>query len=300
MVQMKRLAMLLCCIASAGFVQGQKPVETVPAWQQAAGDTMAFEVASIREDKGPFKPPSFALSSDEWFRDPHGRFHADFKLPVYIEFAYKLWLTGDEERAMVADLPDWVRSDRFDIEATAPPNATKDQYRVMMQKLLAERFGVKIHFEQRELPVLAMLLVKPGKPGPMLIPHDQGQPCNEAPKPTTFPEQCYSFSAKPSKEGMWLTGSRAASMNQIAMFIGNYGGNAGEIGRRVVDQTGLTGLWDFTLEAAQPGAPPSPQQQTTGPTALEAMRDQLGIKLKATRAVVSEIVVDHIDRPTAN
>lgn len=298
---MKRLAaLLLCGIGSASLVQGQKPVNIVPAWQQAAGDTMAFEVASIREDKGPFKPPSFALSSDDWFRDPHGRFHADFKLPVYLEFAYKLWLTGDEERAMVANLPDWVRTDRFDIEAVAPPNATKDQYRVMMQKLLAERFGAKIHFEQKELPVLAMLLVKPGKPGPRLIPHDQGQPCDEPPKPTTFPEQCYSFSARPINDGMWLTGSRASSMNQIAMFVGSFVGNSGEIGRRVVDQTGLTGLWDFTLEGAQPGASPSPQQQTTGPTALELVRDQLGVKLKATRAVVSVMVVDHIDRPTAN
>lgn len=198
--------LLLCGIASACPVQGQKFVKTEPAWQQAAGDTMAFEVASIREDKGPFKPPSFALSSDEWFRDPQGRFHADFNLPVYIEFAYKLWLTKEEERAMVANLPEWVKSDRFDIEATAPLHATKDQYRVMMQKLLAERFGVKIHFEQRELPVLAMLLVKPAKPGPRLIPHEQGQPCDEAPKPTTFPEQCYSFSARPSKDGLWLTG----------------------------------------------------------------------------------------------
>jgi uncharacterized protein (TIGR03435 family) len=298
---MKRFAVLLLCgVASVGLVRAQKPATTVPAWQQAAGDTMAFEVASIREDKGSFKPPSFALSSDEWFRDPHGRFHADFKLPVYIEFAYKIWLTGDEERAMVANLPDWVRSTRFDIEATAPPNATKDQYRVMMQKLLAERFGAKIHFEQKELPVLAMLLVKPGKPGPRLIPHDQGQPCDETPKPTTYPKQCYSFAARPIDDGMWLTGSRASSMNQIAMFVGSFVGNSGEIGRRVVDQTGLTGLWDITLEAAQPGAPPSAQQQTVGPTALEVVRDQLGVKLKATRAVVSEIVVDHIDRPTEN
>jgi uncharacterized protein (TIGR03435 family) len=146
---------------------------------------------------------------------------------------------------------------------------------------------------------LAMLLVKPGKPGPRLIPHEQGQPCEEAPKPTTFPEQCYSYSARPSKDGLWLTGSRATSMNQIAMFVGSFAGNSGEIGRRVVDQTGLTGLWDFTLEGAQPGAP-SPQEGTAGPTALEAVRDQLGVKLKAARAAVSVIVVDHIDRPTAN
>lgn len=87
-------------------------------------------------------------------------------------------------------------------------------------------------------------------------------------------------------------------MNQIAMFVGSLGGNSGEIGRRVVDQTGLTGLWDFTLEAAQPGA--ATQGETAGTTMLDAVRDELGIKLKATRAVVSVIVVDRIDRPTEN
>ena len=106
---------------------------------------MAFEVASVHEDKGPFKPPSFALSSDEWFREPNGRFHADFALPSYIQFAYKIWLTGEERRAMLAKLPKWVETDRFDIEATAPLHATKDQHRLMMQALLTERFGLRLH-----------------------------------------------------------------------------------------------------------------------------------------------------------
>lgn len=66
---------------------------------------------------------------------------------------------------MLANLPAWVKSDRFAIEAVAPQHATKDQYRLMMQSLLADRFGLKLHFEQRDVPVLAMVLVKPGKPG---------------------------------------------------------------------------------------------------------------------------------------
>jgi uncharacterized protein (TIGR03435 family) len=261
---------------------------------------MAFEVASVREDKGPFKGPSFALSSDEWFREPNGRFHADFALPTYIEFAYKIWLTGEERRTMLATLPEWVKADRFDIEATAPLHTTKDQYRLMMQALLAERFGLKLHFEQRELPVLAMVLVKPGKPGPRLIPHEQGQGCEEIPKPETFPNVCYAYQAEPGKDGMFLSGSRATSMSLIGNFIGNSGGTSGEIGRRVVDQTGLTGLWDFTLEAEPPMRKPVPDAPPAGPTVLEAVRDQLGIKLKSTRAVVSVLVIDHVERPSEN
>jgi hypothetical protein len=65
---------------------------------------------------------------------------------------------------MLAALPDWVNHDRYAIEAIAPPHATKDQYRLMMQALLAERFGVKLHVEQREMRVLAMTLISQGRP----------------------------------------------------------------------------------------------------------------------------------------
>jgi uncharacterized protein (TIGR03435 family) len=294
------VVLLLCCFASAGFTHVQRAEESGTSWQKAAGGTMAFEVASVREDKGLFKPPSFALSADEWFRDPKGRFHADFELPVYIEFAYKIWLAPEEQRALLEKLPEWVKTDRFAIEAVAPLNATKDQYRLMMQALLADRFGLKLHFEQKELPVLAMVLVKPPRPGPRLIPHAQGQACDEKPKPETFPSECYSFAAMPGKDGMWLSGSRATSMDLIGNFIGSLAGSSGEIGRPVVNQTGLTGLWDYTLEAAAPSRTPSDAPPSTGPTMLEAVQDQLGIKLKPARAIVSVPVIDHVERPSDN
>lgn len=263
-------------------------------WKVKAGRAMAFDVASIHEDKGPFKRPSFPLSADDSFQEPNGRFHADFALPNYIQFAYKIWLTDEERRAMLAKLPRWVETDRFDIEATAPLHVTKDQYRLMMQALLAERFGLKLHFEKRELPVLAMVLAKPGRLGPKLIPHEQGQSCDEKPQPETYPKTCYGALAIPAKDGMFLFGSRATSMDLIADLLGDLGTRSGEIGRRVVDQTGLAGLWDFTLEAAPPDGAPA------GPPLLEAIQNQLGIKLKPARAVVSVLVVDHVERPSGN
>jgi uncharacterized protein (TIGR03435 family) len=240
------------------------------------------------------------LSADDSFREPNGHFHADFALPTYIQFAYKIWLTGEERRAMLGKLPDWVATERFDIEATAPLHATKDEYRSMMQALLAERFGLKVHFEQRELPVLAMVLTKPGKPGPKMIPHEQGPACDEKPKPETWPEQCHTYAAM-NKDGLVRFGSRATSTDLIAKFVGSTGEGTGETGRPVVDQTGLTGLWDFTLQvAAPPRTPPQDDAASTGPTLLEALQDQLGIKLTSTRANISVVVVDHIDRPTEN
>ena len=92
-------ALLLLCLTAS-------PAQTPePAWQKAAGPPLTFEVASVRQDKGDFTPPSFALSADDWFRDPQGRFHADFELLTYITFAYKTWLTPAEENAVLAKLP---------------------------------------------------------------------------------------------------------------------------------------------------------------------------------------------------
>jgi uncharacterized protein (TIGR03435 family) len=296
----------LCMLAMfwMGFAGMSLGAQSAPVrgqdWQKAAGGPMSFEVASIRPDPGPFRSPTFALSADDWFTEPNGRFHADFTLRTYIEFAYKLWLTGEEERTMLASLPTWVNTDRFSIETTAPLHATKDQYRLMMQSLLAERFKLTVHFENKEVSVLAMTLVKPGKPGPKLIPHEQGPACDEKPKPETYPSECYSFSANP-KDGMTLAGSRGAPMELIGKFLGSVGGNAGEIGRPVVDQTGLTGRWDFTLQIAMPFGRPAPDAAAQeGPTILEAMQEQLGIKLKPAKATIPVLIVDHVERPSEN
>jgi len=287
------LVVLTGCLRAQGM-------STVPAWQKEAGDKMEFEVASIRPDQGPFRSPSFALSSDDWFRDPQGHFHADFSVATYIEFAYKLWLTGEQRKEMLAAVPAWVSSDRYAIEATAPLHATKDQYRLMLQALLADRFKLAIHFTEKEEPVLAMVLVKKDTTGPKLIPHDKGPSCDETPGPEVFPETCYSFSAYP-KDGHSMAGSRGNSMAAIGNFLGSMGGRMSEISRPVVDQTGLTGKWDFSLEVGQPfgGARPD-GPPAEGPTLLEAVQEQLGIKLKPTKAMLQVPVVDHVERPSEN
>jgi uncharacterized protein (TIGR03435 family) len=291
---------LLCLYAGTWSLQGQVAKDVDQQGKPADG-AMRFEVASIRLDKGPFRTPSFALSSDDWFRDPNGRFHADFSVLTYIEFAYKLWLTGEQRQVMLAGAPGWVNTDRYAIEATGPLHATKDQYREMMQTLLAERFGLKIHFEDKEMPVLEMVLIKPGKTGPKLIPHEQGPPCDAKPTPEIYPSMCYSFSAIP-KDGHTLFGSRGAPMELIGKSLASTGGSTGEIGRPVVDRTGLTGRWDFTLEIGMPfgGKAASDAPPPEGPTLLEAMQEQLGIQLKPAKDVISVPVVVHIELPSEN
>ena len=93
-----------------------------------------FEVATIRLNKpGTFIPPNFAMDSGDFYNpsDPHGRFSADFPLSVYIQFAYKLWLTNDQVHTMLANLPKWVATDSFVIRAMAPGDPTEDQMRLI-------------------------------------------------------------------------------------------------------------------------------------------------------------------------
>jgi bla regulator protein blaR1 len=161
--------------------------QDAPDWQAKAGGRMSFDVASVKLSKIPAvvilgpnqpppRPPTFSLGPDD-VKPRGGRFYARFPLETFIQFAYKLapFQTADA----LANAPKWLRTDRFEIEAEAQGNPTKDQMRLMMQSLLADRFELAVHFETKQLPVLALRQVKTGKLGPKLLPHSQGPPCPE-------------------------------------------------------------------------------------------------------------------------
>ena len=147
-------------------------------WQAAAGGKMAFEVASVKADSGPFRPPNFPLDNGNAFA-PGGRFSADFGVVAYVQFAYKVRISRQQLDAMTArgHLPKWIENDRFAIEAKAAGSASKDQMRLMMQSLLAERFHLAVHYETQETAVMALRMVKAGKMGPNLRPHSEDPPC---------------------------------------------------------------------------------------------------------------------------
>jgi hypothetical protein len=171
---------LPCALAQSAQSPASPPSQSTPEWQLAAGGKMEFEVASIKPGEvGKFSPPNIALNIDDTPIPPGGRFTADFTLPVYIEFAYKLMLTREEQETMVAHLPKWVAAQPFVIEAKAPTaEVTKDQMRLMMQSLLADRFKLVVRFETQELPAFALVPIKPGKTGPRLRPHAEGLACD--------------------------------------------------------------------------------------------------------------------------
>jgi len=271
-------------------------------WRTKAGGKMSFEVASIKLDTGPFRPPNFALDSGDAYATTGGRFSADFPLTVYVSFAYKLSLTQEQRQAMVAHLPKWVADDRFDIQAKAAEgNPTKDQMRLMMQALLADRFKLAVHFETQESPVLALVMVKPGKLGPKLRPHAEGPACDAAPAPGVFPPKCYLMAMTWKSGRMPMGGSRDTTMALIADALPGMG----RLARPVVDRTGLSGRFDFTLEwlpdtDSIPAAERAPIPDTQGPSFQEALREQLGLKLEATKAPLQILVVDRVERPSEN
>ena len=140
---------------------------------------MSFEVASIRRSEpGTSLRPNMVLNAEDTPVPASGHFFADFSLLIFIEFAWNIMPTREQESAMVAHSPRWVATDHFVIQAQFSGNPTKDQIRLMMQSLLTERFGLVVHFESHEVPVFALVASRPGKLGPRIRPHAEGPACD--------------------------------------------------------------------------------------------------------------------------
>ena len=248
---------------------------------------MSFEVASVKPSKpGAFRSPNFPLDSGDAFA-AGGRFSADFPVSVYITFAYKLTLTREQRESMLAHMSKWVSTDNFTIQAKAEGNPTKDQMRLMVQSLLADRFKLAVHFETEEAPIFVLTVAKPGKLGPNLRPHAEGPPC-DSPAPEPFVCDIYSLEGN---NGRLFGGSRHTTMDLLAAHLPSLG----HLSRPVVNQTGLTGKFDFKLE----WTPETPDSE--GPTFLEAIREQLGLKIEvSSRPHPNPDNRDHIERPSEN
>ena len=249
-------------------------------------------------------------------KPPGGHFRADFPLIIYISFAYKLEIY--QSKTMNEHLPKWA-NDLYVIDAKADGNPTKDQMRLMMQSLLADRFKLRVHFEAREGPVLALTLAEPGALGPKLIPHSEGPPCPDsfeentpstAPPPPlregdVFPAQCETPGQTRGMANGTRIGARNTTMGLLAQDIYAYAALLGELDKPVLDQTGLRGRFDYILQLPAgmislfPG-PPNPDEPPKGTPFLDAVRRQLGLKLERSRGEMQMFFIDHIERPSEN
>jgi uncharacterized protein (TIGR03435 family) len=302
-------------ILAAVFTATEAQSPDIPAWQTAAGGKMAFDVASVKLSTS-FRPPLFPLDNRNAYV-PGGRLSATFPLEVYITFAYKLSLTDEQRRLAFGHLPKWAGTGLLEIEARAEGKPTKDQLRLMMQSLLADRFKLAVHFETREGPVFELTLAKPGKRGPKLRPHAEGPPCPDSLTPVgtppgagdIFPRDCET-AAMSERKGVRMIGSRNTTMPLLADAISSYGAMAGEVDKPVVDKTGLLGTFDFTVEYmpggndtfVRPGLPnaDAPPPNPQGTPFLTAMREQLGLKLVTSKGPIRMLVIDHIESLSEN
>ncbi len=296
---------LIVPVGSASTGRAGSSFPTTPQWQVNAGGKMEFDVVSVKPDTaepsrttvnsniplGPmdaFSPTGGLLSSTNW------------PLLQYIVFAYKLDATQvQESRAItVAQVGEYGTAMTFRHGKVAG-NPTKDQFRLMMQALLAERFKLAIHYETKQLPVYALVLDKPGKLGPQIQKHPDDVPCSTAvPAPGDagaaaataaggFPANCGALAVLPSKTpGRDL---RAGARN-LSLSVFDRINEHPAVDRRgtglSLDRTGLTGNYDFFIEFTPmingplpPGANFTPDPN--GPTFLEALKEQLGIKLES-------------------
>lgn len=284
-----------------------------PNWEVAAGKKLAFEVASVKPSAPDSQPRvNFTLGPGDVYASTGGRFLASsISLLDYIRFAYKL--TDGQAEILRASAPDWITTERFDIQAKSEiPDLTKDQMRLMMQALLAERFKLGIHAETRELPVLALVFVKPGKPGPQLRQHPASDStCSNvvAPKDQDSDSR-HTFESPTVCGGLVSTGVAGAPshvrLTGRKVSLGLLAAHLGEMGhydRPIVDQTGLMGMFDLVLEwgADPPDSTNPPDRDDNRSLLQEALKNQLGLKLERTRAPTTAFLVDHLDRqPTQN
>lgn len=295
----------------------QSPNPPAPYWQTVAGGKMAFDVVTVRQNKS--APPdaggsNFPLGPGDVYVPNGGSFRAvNFPLPIYIAFAYKIG--DDQEQSLLSQLPKWALTDRFDIQGTAQGNPTKDQMRLMMQAALADHFHLAIHYETRQVPILALVVDQPGKLGPLLQRHADDSPCTTSPavpspspaappqfRDTRFPATCGGIlRMPPSVPGRVRSGARNVSMGLIAGSIGQ----GGDIDRPVLDKTGLTGMFDVAIEFTPQLVPSSPldansHRDITGPTFQEALRDQNGLRLEPQMGPIDFLIVSSVEEPPPN
>jgi uncharacterized protein (TIGR03435 family) len=219
-----------------------------------------FEVASVKPS------PSDATDRSLGTR-PGGRLsteNATAKQLIY--FAY------DVMPFQVSGGPDWVGSVGFDIEAKpADPNASKEQIRQMVQKLLAERFRLKFHMEAKEMPIYALAV---GRRGSKLVEdHSENTHANMM-----------------NGRGE-MTGVKA-TMPMLASSLSRV------LQRQVVDETGLKGTYTFKLQFLPDQSTPRPDED--GASIFTALQEQLGLSLRAGRGPVKVLVIDSAEKPSGN
>jgi uncharacterized protein (TIGR03435 family) len=233
----------------------------------------AFEVASITPCKPGTPAPPGEHAGMVQFTSPGGRFKASATtLKFLLEWAYGI------QPSQHSGGPSWIDVDRYDIAAKAEGNPTDNQMKLMTQTLLADRFQLKVHHEKK---VLTVYVISVGKTAPKLFPPKDGETHSLRVSPQMGPDQ---------KLASFHVAATRFSLTDLTDTF------ARQLGRVIVNQTGLEGDFDFTLDLAPDDSRPDPLDPSL---LIAGMRDQLGLTLTSQKSSVDFLVIDNAEKVAA-
>lgn len=281
-----------------GFATGVPRLTPLRARAQAPERLPSFEVASVKKNtSGDSRAPMRT--------QPGGRFVAtNVSLKFLIAEAFGMATPQSLIDIRILNGPDWIGSERYDINAKATtefipsPDGPSRDLLLMIRSLLEERFKLRAHRETRELPVYELVVARTDRRlGPEM--RKPAADCDAAiaagippPRQPGKPPPC-GLMGSPAR-----TIAGGATMQQLAANL------AVRSERLVIDKTGLAGRFAFTLawtpdriptEAPPPGIPPI---DPTGPSLFTALQEQLGLKLQSAKGQVDVLVIDSVQPPT--
>ena len=234
--------------------------------------------------------------------------------PLRLLMAIAFTFNVNQMNARIVGLPGWANTDGWDIHAAAAGAPSTQQKRLMLQSLLAERFKLTFHRETRQLPLFGLALANPGRPSPQLRPPSDEATCKPRPDGGASAEPAARTPLEavaqllrdgpcgrvlagvlPNDRSQAWAGGRRVSLAMFAAALGEVTPLDRPI---VIDRTGLDGLFDFAMlwnPQIQELAANAADQ--TGLTFLQALREQLGLRLQGETGPVEVIVVDRVERP---
>lgn len=209
----------------------------------------------------------------------------------------------------ITGAPSWLTSERYDIEAKmdiATADELREDHRIaatqhMLQVLLADRFKLKVHQETKELPIYVLVVAKNGAKLEEAKPGDTYANGIKGPDGKSGAGMMFG-----RREGVTAQGVPIANLVRRLSLL---------LGRSVVDKTGLSGKYDFTLkwtpdeirtslskgpESGEPGPASAAFPDSSGPSLFTALEEQLGLKLESQKGPVEIVVIDHVERPSEN
>jgi uncharacterized protein (TIGR03435 family) len=187
--------------------------------------------------------------------------------------------------------PSWVLSERFDVDARATFEPTREQERIMLRALLTDRFKLAAHYETQERSIYNLVLARAdGRVGPQLRRIDID--CATYKQPTVASGQPATPADEPRPCTHRMRGGATLSIVSGGRTMQYFGDLiSGYAARPVLDKTGLTGYYAFALDFGLGNDDLS---------VFTALQEQLGLKLEPARGPVDILVIDHIERPTEN